>query len=216
MRRGGTALDSEGTLAPDHAVWVDSPAPGAMATMTGELMSSLLDQQGGISGSVLDVAAGHGMFGITVARHHPDARIVALDWPSVLEVAAENAAAAGWPIARRLPGSAFEVDSAWGMQSSSSRFLHHFDPPTCQAFLARVRKALAPGGRAVVVEFVPDDARTGPPEAVAFSLTMLATTPAGDAYTFDEYRRMFLAAGFPEPTLHPLPPTPQAVVMATV
>ena len=219
VRRGGTAIDSDGTLAPDHAVWVDfARAMAPMATMTGELMSSLLDQQGGISGSVLDVAAGHGMFGITVARHHPDARIVALDWPSVLEVAAENAAAAGVADRfTRLPGSAFEVDLGSGYAVVLiPNFLHHFDPPTCEAFLARVRKALAPGGRAVVVEFVPDDTRTGPPEAVAFSLTMLATTPAGDAYTFDEYRRMFVAAGFPEPTLHHLPPTPQAVVMATV
>jgi hypothetical protein len=39
---------------------------------------------------------------------------------------------------------------------------------------------------------------------------------AGDAYTFEEYRRMFTAAGFPDPTLHPLDPTPQHAVVATV
>jgi ubiquinone/menaquinone biosynthesis C-methylase UbiE len=219
VRRGGTAIDSDGTVAPDHPVWIEfARAMAPMATMTAELVASLLAEQGDVSGSVLDVAAGHGMFGITVARHHPGARVVALDWPAVLEVAAENAATAGVADRfSRLPGSAFDVDLGTGHAAILiPNFLHHFDPATCEAFLARVRQALAPGGRAVVVEFVPDESRSGPPEAVAFGLTMLATTPAGDAYTFDEYRRMFAAAGFPEPTLHALPPTPQTVVMSAV
>ena len=219
VRRGGTAVDSGGTVAPDHPVWVSfARAMAPMAAMTAELLASLLAAQGGIEGSVLDVAAGHGLFGITVARHHPAAHVVALDWPAVLEVAAENAAAAGVADRfTRLPGSAFDVDLGTGHAAVLiPNFLHHFDPATCEAFLARVRRALAPGGRAVVVEFVPDESRAGPPEAVAFSLTMLATTPAGDAYTFQEYRRMFAAAGFPDPTLHPLDPTPQHAVVATV
>lgn len=44
---------------------------------------------------------------------------------------------------------------------------------------------------------------------------MLVTTPAGDAYTFPEYRRMFRAAGFADPSLIDLAPTPQRVVIAT-
>src|SRR3984893_17124138 len=60
---------------------------------------------------VLDIAAGHGMFGITIAKRNPNAQIVALDWPAVLEVAKQNAQAAG--LGGRyttLPGSAFETD----------------------------------------------------------------------------------------------------------
>src|SRR5262249_59814370 len=40
---------------------------------------------------VLDVAAGHGLFGITIAERHPEAHVTALDWPNVLAVAGENA-----------------------------------------------------------------------------------------------------------------------------
>ena len=75
-------------------------------------------------------------------------------------------------------------------------FLHHFDPPTCEQLLAKARAALAPGGRVVIVEFVPDDDRSGPADAVRFSLVMLAGTPAGDAYTFAEYQTMLGHAGF--------------------
>ena len=44
---------------------------------------------------VLDIAAGHGAFGIAVAHRSPKAEIVALDWKLVLDLARENAKAAG-------------------------------------------------------------------------------------------------------------------------
>jgi ubiquinone/menaquinone biosynthesis C-methylase UbiE len=218
VRRGGTALEAHGTVAPDHPVWVEfarSMAPAA--AMTGEAVAAFLAQHGPIRGTVLDVAAGHGLFGITLARHNPEARIVALDWPAVLDVAAENARTAGVADRfTRLPGSAFDVDLGTGHAVALlTNFLHHFDLPTCEAFLRRVHAALAPGGRVVVVEFVTDESRVRPPEAAAFSLTMLASTPSGDVYTLAEYRRMFAAAGFSEPALHPLQPTPQQALLAT-
>lgn len=214
VRRGGTAIPADGTIAPDHPVWVQFARDMApAAAMTAEVAASVL---GPVRGSVLDVAAGHGLFGIAVARHNPDARIVALDWPAVLDVAAENAATAGMTDRfARLPGSAFDVDLGAGHAVVLvTNFLHHFDIPTCEAFLRRVRAALAPDGRVAVVEFVPDESRVTPPEAAAFSLTMLASTPAGDAYTLSEYRRMFAAAGLSEPELHPLPPTPLHALVA--
>src|SRR5205085_11044645 len=69
-------------------------------------------------------------------------------------------------------------------------FLHHFDPPTCTRFLQKVHTALRPGGRVAVAEFVPNPDRITPAPVAAFSLVMLGTTPAGDAYTFDQLRGM--------------------------
>ena len=37
-----------------------------------------------------------------------------------------------------------------------ANILHHFDPPGCQRLLTKVHRALAPGGRALTVEMVPD------------------------------------------------------------
>lgn len=217
VRRGGTAVADEGSLAPEHPMWVDfARAMAPFAGMTARLMVNALAPLGPIRGTVLDVAAGHGLFGITLAQEHPDARVVALDWPNVLAVAEENARHGG--VQERfttLPGSAFAVDL--GVDHAVvllTNFLHHFDPPTNEALLRRVRGALAPGGRAVAVEFVPDDSRVVPPEAAAFSLTMLATTPAGDAYTEREYREMFRAAGFADVSLVELLPSPQRALIA--
>ena len=74
--------------------------------------------------------------------------------------------------------------------------------------------SLSVGGRTIVFEFIPNSDRITPPLVAAFALTMLATTPSGDAYTFAEYERMFNNAGFSHCQLHSLPPTEQQVVIA--
>ena len=146
----------------------------------------------------------------------PSFDTTALDWKNVLAVARENARASG--IAERfqtLEGSAFDVPFGEGYELVLvPNFLHHFDPSTCERFLAKVRTALAPRGKLVIVEFVPDEDRTGPADAVRFALVMLASTPAGDAYTFGEYQTMLANAGFSRPMLHQLSPSPARVVIA--
>jgi 2-polyprenyl-3-methyl-5-hydroxy-6-metoxy-1,4-benzoquinol methylase len=147
---------------------------------------------------VLDIAAGHGIFGVTLARHNPHAKIVAVDWPAVLEVARENAIEAG--VEDRystIPGSAFEVDFGTGYDVILlTNFLHHFDIDTNVNLLRKVFGALKPGGRTVALDFVPDESRVSPPVPAKFAMIMLAATPAGDAYPFTSFDRMFREAGF--------------------
>ena len=80
--------------------------------------------------------------------------------------------------------------------------------------MRRVYAALKPGGKAVTLEFVPNEDRVTPPAAAAFSLNMLVGTDAGDAYTFSEYEKMFLNAGFAKTTLHPVSGMPQQVLIS--
>ena len=217
VRRGGTVMSPAGTLAPEHPLWVEfARAMAPLAGMTAILLGDLLDIENTPGGKVLDIAAGHGMFGITLARCNPNIEVAALDWQNVLTVAAEHAQKAGVSSRfRTIAGSAFEVpfDGSYALVLLPN-ILHHFDPPMCERLLSKVHAALAPGGRAVVVEFVPDDDRSGPPDAVRFALVMLATTPSGDAYTFKEYQTMLSHAGFTSATLHDLPPSPTRVIIA--
>jgi len=184
-----------------------------MAPMAGPLGTIVLD---GLAGPVrvLDIAAGHGLFGIEVAKQNPQARIVALDWASVLEVARANARKAG--VEGRyetLAGSAFELDYQGPYDIVLlTNFLHHYDAPTCVTILKKVRAALKPGGRAAALEFVPNEDRVSPPMAAAFSLVMLTTTRSGDAYTFRELEAMYREAGFDRVTQHPVPNGPHTVV----
>jgi ubiquinone/menaquinone biosynthesis C-methylase UbiE len=185
-----------------------------MAPMTGPLGAAVLDGHSGPM-RVLDIAAGHGLFGIEIAKQNPQARVTGLDWTPVLRVARDNARKAG--IHERydtLPGSAFEVDFGGPYDAVLlTNFLHHFDAATCVGLLKKVRRALRPGGRAVALEFVPNEDRISPPMPAAFSLTMLTTTAAGDAYTLSELTAMYHNAGFRDVTSKPIPMSPHTIVM---
>jgi SAM-dependent methyltransferase len=216
VRTGRTVLPGQGTVEPENPVWVEfahSMAP-MMAPMAAPLGSIVLDGTKGPV-SVLDIAAGHGLFGIEVAKQNAEARIVAVDWAAVLEVATVNARRAG--VQDRYEtraGSAFEVEYGGPHDVVLlTNFLHHFDPSTCVRLLKKVHASLKPGGRVAALEFVPNEDRVSPPMCASFSLTMLATTAAGDAYTLSDLAAMYREAGFGDVTGHPVPTGPHTVVV---
>jgi ubiquinone/menaquinone biosynthesis C-methylase UbiE len=217
VRKGGTMIPSGGTVSTENPLWVKfARAMAPMAAMPAEAIAGLVlnERRGPLK--VLDVAAGHGLYGIAFARRNPEAEVVALDWPDVLAVARENARAAG--VAERhsgIEGDAFGADFGSGYDVILlTNFLHHFDPPTNVRLLKKVREALAEGGAAVTLEFVPGEDRVTPPVSAAFSLTMLAGTEGGDAYTFRELESMFAEAGFSHSEPHQLPASPQQVIIS--
>ena len=208
-------MGAEGTVSDDNPVWIKfARAMAPMTRLTAEFMAGQLPASGPLK--VLDIAAGHGMYGIAVARRNPEAEITALDWEAVLEVAKGNAVEAG--VADRfhtIPGSAFTVDFGAGYDAILlTNILHHFDLATCESLAAKVCAALKPGGRAFTLEFVPNDGRVSPDVPARFALTMLFTTAHGDAYTFAEYEPMFARAGFSSSAVHLLE-TQQSVIIST-
>ncbi|MDE3062424.1 MAG: class I SAM-dependent methyltransferase [Acidobacteriota bacterium] len=216
VRTGRTTLGGDGSLEPENPAWVqfaETMAP-MMAPMAGPLGKVVLEGHAGPM-RVLDIAAGHGLFGIEIAKQNPQARVTGLDWAPVLRVALKNAEKAG--VSERydmLPGSAFEVDFGGPYDAVLlTNFLHHFDKPTCVGLLKKVRGALKAGGRVATLEFVPNEDRVSPPMPAAFALTMLATTTAGDAYPLSELAAMYGAAGLRDVTAHPIPMSPHTIVM---
>jgi 2-polyprenyl-3-methyl-5-hydroxy-6-metoxy-1,4-benzoquinol methylase len=214
VRKGGALSDA--TLTPEDPVWVEfaksmAPFVAMVAGLTAKIVS-----QPGRAIKVLDIAAGHGLFGIMVTQHNPKAEIVAQDWANVLQVAAANAAKFGVADRfRMIPGSAFDADLESGYDVILlPNFLHHFDEPAIVGFLKKIRAALKPDGLVATVEFVPNEDRVSPPLAASFGMMMLGGTPAGDAYTLGEYERMFRAAGFGTIEQRSLDPTPQTLILS--
>jgi SAM-dependent methyltransferase len=215
VRSGRTSLPGDGTVEPENPVWVqfaETMAP-MMAPMAAPLGAVVLDGHNGPM-HVLDIAAGHGLFGIEIAKQNPQAHVTGLDWAPVLRVALDNARKAG--VHERynmLPGSAFEVDYGGPYDAVLlTNFLHHFDKPTCVGLLKKVRGSLKPGGRVATLEFVPNEDRVSPPMPAGFSLTMLTSTVAGDAYTLSDLSAMYADAGFSNTKAHPIPMSPHTVV----
>lgn len=213
VRRGGTAVNGQGTVEPEHPLWTQ------FARTMGNMMvpaSLKLADLAGPSRRVLDIAAGHGRYGIEIARRNPAVEVWALDWPVVLEQARLHAREAGveerW---HALPGDAFALDWPAGCDTVIlGNFLHHFDLATCGRLAAMALAALAPGGQLLTLEHIPDEDRVSPSACGWFAAVMLANTPAGDAYTFDEYDRALRSAGFARGELHSIPGSAQRIIVS--
>jgi len=112
VRNGGSV--GLANLAPDHPLWVKFAR--AMVPFVAPVAQGIAAEVAGWPNrprKVLDIAAGHGVYGIEIGKAVSEASIVALDWRPVLEVALENARREG--LEQRyatIPGSAFDVD--WG------------------------------------------------------------------------------------------------------
>jgi ubiquinone/menaquinone biosynthesis C-methylase UbiE len=213
VRNGG--CETADTVAPEYDGWVAfANEMGTMMYPTAQAIAKLL---GPVLGRVLDVAAGHGLFGIVMAQQNPDVQVTALDWPRVVEVAGKNATRMG--VGQRystIAGDAFKVDLKGPYDVILlTNLLHHFSAEQCTGLLKRLRAALRPGGRLVTLEFVPNDDRISPPMSATFPLVMLATTARGDAYTFAELDKMFRAAGFSSSKLHQPDDSPQQIIIST-
>ena len=218
VRKGGSSVTGDASMDPESEMWVNfarnmAPLMFPGAQMLAENVGFDTDREL----KVLDIAAGHGIYGIMVGKKYPKAQIYGADWNKVLAVAKESAEKLG--VADRyhtIPGNAFESEFGNGFDVILvPNFLHHFDKPTCERFLRKVNGALADGGKVLTVEFVPNDDRVSPPPSASFSLVMLAATPGGDAYTFGELRQMFENAGFSQNEIIPLQPMPQHLIISS-
>jgi 2-polyprenyl-3-methyl-5-hydroxy-6-metoxy-1,4-benzoquinol methylase len=213
--RRGSVSQAESTVADENPLWQTfARVMMPMMMMPAQAIAETLGVAAAGPLKVLDIAAGHGIFGIVIAQRNPAAQVVAVDWAGVLTVATENAARMG--VAARhtaLAGDAFKVDWGSGYDIAlMTNFLHHFSVDVCTALLKKVAGALKPGGRIAVLEFVPNEDRISPPGSATFAMQMLGDTPHGDAYTFSELSAMLKAAGFSTVTSHPTPGAETLVV----
>ena len=154
---------------------------------------------------IMDVGGGSGAVSIALCRRNPFLTAVVVDQAPVIAKTAEHVARAG--LSERIETASANVFGEALPEGCDAavlaNFLHDFSEEKNRAVLARVHAALPIGGRVFLLEIVPDDERTGPPLAVAFSAAMIVNTAGGDAYTAAQYRTWLEDTGFTEVRITP-------------
>jgi len=215
VRRGGTALPSGGTLAPEHPVWVEFARAMAVPGMfLARMLADCLQEPVDCPRKILDIACGHGLYGIELAKRNPRAEIFAVDWQQVLDIALDNAVKAG--VSERfhsIPGDAHSVELGGGYDLALiTNFLP--DLGSTEDLLKRTHSALGEDRRVALFELMLDEDQVSPPAAVELDLTLLATTPSGETRTASQLSELLRRAGFHRVEIREVSPAPNGLAIA--
>jgi ubiquinone/menaquinone biosynthesis C-methylase UbiE len=148
--------------------------------------------------SVLDLAAGSGVWGIAQAQSSGQVRVTAVDWPGVIPVTRNTVAKFG--LADRftfVEGDLQSADFGAGHNLATlGHILHSEGAERSKELLAKTFKALAPAGTIAIAEFLVNADRTGPVGSLIFGVNMLVNTDCGDTFSLEEISSWLTDAGF--------------------
>ncbi|MGZ4787886.1 MAG: methyltransferase [Terriglobales bacterium] len=149
---------------------------------------------------VLDLGGGSGAYSIAFAKASAEVKCEILDLAEVVPLTSDYVVRAG--VAAQVsvrPGNMLESDFGSGYDIIMlNAICHMFSPEQNRDIFRCARRALAPGGRLVMQDFILNPEKSGPPHAALFSLNMLVGTEGGASYNEPEYTEWMKAAGFAE------------------
>ncbi|MGO0122415.1 class I SAM-dependent methyltransferase [Desulfothermobacter acidiphilus] len=161
-------------------------------TATVELVAEHLGQGG--ARRLLDLGGGHGLYAIALKELKPELEVTVFDLPHVEEVTRGYARRYGTEV-NFLPGN-FHADELPGEQDIVLTFDVFYGPPAkTREVLAKVYRALKPGGYLFTKHWFLDDTRTRPERAALFALLLALGNPASHVCTCREMTEMLTELG---------------------
>jgi ubiquinone/menaquinone biosynthesis C-methylase UbiE len=214
--RAGRSVMEKDAHAENQEFWEDFARSTAKASrIKAEKMVRLLGKNPGPM-SILDLACGSGMYGATIARAVPGSPLVLFDQENVLAQTRKIVDLPAGHAVNYVAGDLFDLPFRRMFDLViASHVFHHFNPADCLTLMKKIREAMAPGGRLIIQEFVPDEKRATNEQALMFAVTMLVWTREGDAYRRSDYEKWLKQSGFRKVTFHPQP-DPGDFFIATV
>jgi len=147
---------------------------------------------------MLDIGGGSAGYSIAFAKANPHLTGVVFDLPAVVSIARANIEQAG--LANRLsvqPGDMRTDDFGRGFDLVLLSAICHMNGPQQNIeLLEKSGKALIPGGRIVIQDFILNEDKTSPRTAALFAINMLVGTLNGSTYAESEYGDWLRQAGF--------------------
>jgi predicted O-methyltransferase YrrM len=152
----------------------------------------------GDSKKLLDVGGGSGTYTLAFLQACPDMRATLFDLPKVIELARERVEQSNMTQRVELIAGDFYRDPLPDGHDMAllSAIIHQNSLEQNQRLFHSVHRALTPGGRIIVRDHVMSEDRTRPTEGAVFAVNMLAGTPGGRTYTFEEIKTGLENAGF--------------------
>lgn len=146
---------------------------------------------------VLDLGGGPGTYAVEWAKRYPGTEITVFDTPETLAVTRKILRVKGASRMVRLREGDFLKDPLGGPYDFIwiSQILHAYSEKENLLLLRKARRALAPGGRIAVQEFLLEEHKTAPPGPAFFSVHMAAVTEGGRAYSTGEIAYLLRSAG---------------------
>ncbi|MBI2385357.1 MAG: methyltransferase domain-containing protein [Elusimicrobia bacterium] len=149
---------------------------------------------------LLDVGAGPGTYSLAFLRANPELRATLLDLPSTLKVTRRMLSEHPLLAARTRLKAGNYRDAVFGREEFDlvllSHITHDESPEVNRRLIEESFRALKPGGRIIVHDFMLDADRVRPVFGALFSVHMLAYTEGGRTYSAVEYAKWLRRAGF--------------------
>ncbi|HTY64959.1 MAG TPA: methyltransferase [Acidobacteriota bacterium] len=152
----------------------------------------------GASRALLDVGGGSGTYTIAFLRAVPGMRATLFDLPDVIEMARERLKNEGLlDRVTLVPGSFYlqEFPDSHDLALISA-IIHSNSIEENLELYRKVFRALRPGGRILIRDYVMSPDRTWPRDGTVFAINMLVGTTGGGTYTYDEIETGLRQAGF--------------------
>ncbi|MDZ7729083.1 MAG: methyltransferase [Dehalococcoidia bacterium] len=194
------AIREGGATAP---VWFDDGgeaqrimSEGIEAESTGTAMALASTYDFSDRHHLVDIAGGTGNYIRVLLEHYPHLEATLFELPAVAAMARErldSLVQAGR--ARVVEGDVFTDPLPGGDVVLMSHIIHAFVPDRNTALLRRMREAVEPGARLLIVDFWTNAGHTDPPFAALIAGEFYRTI-GGDVYSVDEAREWLVAAGW--------------------
>ncbi len=181
----------------DHRAWIMAMQNIAIGGR-GAALAERVDLSG--CRTLADVGGGPGGFAMALCERYPQLQAVVMDLPQTLEIAHETISRLGKQDRVSTRPCDWNQDN-FGHDNDAlllSNVLHGGESDTAMK-LGKAFRAMAPGGRLVIQDFLLNRERTGPLSAALFAIMV-------GAWSVDELRSMVAAAGFVDLQDEPMPP----------
>jgi SAM-dependent methyltransferase/predicted transcriptional regulator len=148
--------------------------------------------------SLLDVGGGSGAFSLEFIRQNPEIQPTVFDLPNVVPITEkfiEKEGYAGKIKTFKGDYTTDELPSGFDLVFLSA-IIHSNSLDTNRDLIHKCFKALNPGGKIIIQDWIMNHDRTQPTAGAIFAINMLVGTESGDCFTESEVSDMLTSAGF--------------------